>query len=329
MIRAKVLFTALTLCAACDNGEPTTTAQPDEVAESEPEDGDEIDGFRGRHHHGPRHKGDLAERLCEKLDCSDDQYQQVVELFDGERPRGERPDHSAANKTLADAFRGDAFSETDVEAYTSAVRPSGDRKAKEAGKMEKLHAILTPEQRGILADKIEERGFFGHRPKGKRGDKDGRGAEHRVDRMCERLSCTDDQKNDLTAIVKDAKGDPPEASGDVRKTMADAMRAETFDRAAVEKALEKGKARHTEREEARADALVAIHGVLDAKQRGQVADRMEEHGAGALMGGHGKHRRHGKGGPHGKGKRHGKGKGKGKGKGRRGPPPGERPFERG
>ena len=95
--------------------------------------------------------------------------------------------------------------------------------------------------------------------------------------------------------------------------MSDAMRGETFDRTAVEKALATGKARHEEREEARADALVAIHGVLDPTQRGLVADRIEEHGAGALLGGPRMHRRHGKG----KGMRHGKGMRLGKGKGMR------------
>jgi Spy/CpxP family protein refolding chaperone len=329
MKQTKVLFIALTLCAACDNAEPATTAQPQDVAEAEadPEDDAEIDGFRDKRHagkHWDKHEGDLADRLCDKLECTDDQHEKVVELFDGDRPHRERPASSGANKALADAFRGDAFSKADVEAYTTAVRPGGDRGAREAEKLQKLHAILTADQRERLAEKIEDHGFLagGHgKPHGRWGKhadkdarKDGSGAEHRVERMCEPLSCSDAQKKELAAIVGKAKAGhgADEPTGEIRKALADAMRAETFDSAAVTKALSNGKAQHEEHEAARVDGMIAIHGVLDAKQRTMVADRIEEFGAGALLGGPGKRGRHGK---------HDRGDKRGKPEGRR--------FERG
>jgi Spy/CpxP family protein refolding chaperone len=141
-----------------------------------------------------------------------------------------------------------------------------------------------------------KRGFPGKGPEGKRGKfGDAKGAkfvEHKVGKLCAEIECSDDQRKKITAIVGQAKADRPDADMPEReRVLADAMRAETFDGAAVSKQLEANEAAHEARHGAKHDAAVAIHGVLTPDQRDVIADRIEDEGPGALLGHHGKHRR--------------------------------------
>jgi Spy/CpxP family protein refolding chaperone len=311
MRTTSILFVALAL-GACDSAEPTTNPQPDEIASADDDEESEAapDALARGHHgrHGKGWHGPPSDRLCEKLDCTDQQRTQIDALF--ERPdRRERPDDSAARQALAAAFRGDAMSTADVEAYVNATRPATDRAAEHVEKLAALHGILTAEQRATLADEIEEHGFFGGGRGGRHGkwaDKKGDGAgaakhiERKVEKLCEPLACSDDQEQKIAAIVGQAKADRPEVDRDAHHAaVAAAMRAESFDTAAVKKELEAGKAKHDERHAARAEVAVAIHDVLTAEQRAKVADRIAEHGPEALLGHgkHGKHAKHGKRGP--------------------------------
>jgi Spy/CpxP family protein refolding chaperone len=292
MRRVSILFAAMALTAACDSAEPSDTAQPSEAQEQQDDaDDEELAQERGDRHGKGRH-GDPGDQLCETVGCTDQQRAEIDALFEREHDR-ERPDDSAANQALAKAFRSDAFSPADLEAYKTATRGKDDRIDEHVEKMEALHGILTAEQRVAFADEIAENGFMRHG--GGKGRHDGKfdkkadGSKfvaHKVEKLCEPLACTDDQVTKLTAIVSQAKAERPEKDeGAHHKALADAMRAETFDSAAVKKQLEAGKARHAERGE----MVVAIHTVLTAAQRDKVADQIETEGPGALIGHRGKH----------------------------------------
>lgn len=302
MRHVSILLTAAALAVACDTAEPTDTAQPSEAQQIEDEgDADapeELAAREHRGHHGKRMHGNPAEHLCARLGCSDEQRTSIEALF--ERPKGERPDDSAAKKALADAFRSDKFSEADLEAFASAAHGGRGGKAKHVETLAALHGILTPEQRAKMADEIAQRGGFG-KDRGPRGDKGGKFAdhdksgkfvEHKVDKLCAAVECSDDQRKKIAAIVGQAKAERPEPQSDAhRQILADAMRSETFDAAAVQKQLEAEGGAAGGRHAARHESLVAIHDVLTPEQRNRVADRIEAEGPGALLGGHGKHRR--------------------------------------
>ena len=293
MRRVSILFAAVALTAACDSAEPSDTAQPSEAQEQQDDADDDEDADALAREHGGRHgkgrHGPPGDQLCDTVGCTDEQRAEIDALFERERD-GERPDDSAANEALAKAFRSDKFSAADLEAYKAATRGKHDRLDEHVEKMAALHGILTAEQRTALADDIAENGFMRHgkgRHEGKR-DKKGDGSkfvEHKVEKLCEPLSCTDDQVKKLTAIVSQAKAERPEKDEGAHEALADAMRAETFDSAAVKKQLEASKARHAERGE----MVVAIHGVLTAEQRDEIADDIENEGPGALMGHRGRH----------------------------------------
>jgi hypothetical protein len=187
-----------------------------------------------------------------------------------------------------------------------------------------LHGILTPEQRATLADKLESGGgmLFGHHRKGKHGEhgKHGKRHEggdkldpserlaHKVDGLCERVTCTEDQKTQLTATfegVHQARRDAREDAGDHEpnfKPIADAFRADTLSQDALRQAMAAMKTEHMSQ---KADhgkqigtVVSEIHEILTPAQRAIVAKEIEEHGVRALMGKRGdKH--HGKRGKHG------------------------------
>lgn len=300
---------AALLVAACDRDE-LENPEPldDRAAEAAPSD-DDGPPREQAHHRGKGHKLD---RLCEKLECTDDQRVRVEGLAD--RLWAERPeptgDAGAANRALAKSFGGDAFSTADLQAFHAAMGPDADEMdALLVEAVGELHGILDAKQRATLAEKIEQRGLpfaggRGRRHHGPRGDD--RGAEL-AERLCGAIACTEDQQARIAALVQ-ARPEPGEVPQADREALAGAFRGDALSDDAVNAYLDAAaKVRAADR--AAMDArVVELHGLLTPEQRTTLAARVAEDGPRAL-GIMGK-------GPHGA---RGKQQGRGGKKGRRGP----------
>jgi Spy/CpxP family protein refolding chaperone len=132
-------------------------------------------GARGSKHE--RTKGDgergakLAERLCQRVSCTETQATEIAALTAGLPEPGQVP--SADREALANALRGSSLSEHDVHAYLDAAAKvrAADLAALEA-KVVELHGLLTPAQRATVAERLAEdgpSGVFGKGHHGKRG----------------------------------------------------------------------------------------------------------------------------------------------------------------
>ncbi|PRP93626.1 Spy/CpxP family protein refolding chaperone [Enhygromyxa salina] len=336
LFAASMLFTF-----ACDVGEEPVAE--DRAAElDEDSSNDKHDGHHGKR--GDRAKF-AAEKLCAQVECSEAQAAQVSELFASrheargqDRDPAAREAHKAAraeaNKAIASAFAADSFDPSVLE-RAKPERDDTGRADQMIAFATELHGILTPEQRSKLADKLETRGgmfFGGHGGKhgkrgkhGKHGKQDKRHDDsseradkpdpserlaHKVDGFCEKVTCTDDQKTQLTATFErahEARRDQREDAADDKpdfKPVADAFRADTLDAAALRQAMSEMKTDHMARKGDRVQQLGAVvsevHQILTPAQRAIVAAEIEAHGVHALTGKRGgKH--HGKrGGKHGK-----------------------------
>jgi Spy/CpxP family protein refolding chaperone len=335
LFAASLMFTA----TACDPGEDPVTSEraADADADADVAAPDEVRGHHG--HRGKRgdHAKFAAEKLCGEIDCSDDQAAKIQELFasrhqvrDPELREAHKAAREQAHKAIADAFRAEDFDPAVLEQ----VRPEhhGDHQARMIELAVELHALLTPEQRAALAETIEQRGpmFFGpghHGKRGKRGHHGKRGKRgkwgpqgergegergdrlaRKVDHLCEKVSCTEEQETQLRATFEGVKEAHHEARENREKPdfsgIAALFRAETLDADALAKQLEAAKAKHEARRSEHGQemgAVVAeIHDILTPEQRAIVADAIEAEGIHVLMGGkrHGKHGKHGKrGGP--------------------------------
>jgi Spy/CpxP family protein refolding chaperone len=206
-------------------------------------------------------------------------------------------------------------------------RDGVDREAEMIEFATKLHAILTPEQRAELADKIAAGGpmLFGrhHGPKGKHGQHGGKGDERgpagegkhdpaerlarAVDRLCAPISCTAEQETQLTATFTGMHEAKREARAELEQgepdfaPLAAAFGADTLDQAQLRAALAGGKVHMGERKAAHGEqlgvALAEIHDILTPEQRGIVADQIAAEGLRAVLGkgdGHHGKRGHGK-----------------------------------
>lgn len=306
----RFLLPAALLVAACDRDE-LENPEPldDRAAEAAPSDDDDGPTREQAHQRGKGHK---LERLCEKLECTDDQRVRIEGLAD--RLWTERPepagDVDAANRALAKAFGGDAFSTTDLQAFRTAVGPDVDEMdALLVEAVGELHGILDAEQRAQLAEKIERHGLpfaggRGPRHDGPRGED--RAAEL-AQRLCGAITCTDEQAARIASLVQ-ARPEPGQVPKADREALAGAFRGESLSDDAVNAYLDAAaKVRAGDRAAMEA-RVVELHGLLTPQQRATLAERIAEDGPRALgLLGKGPH------GPH--GKKHGRG---GK-KGRRGP----------
>jgi len=307
MTRTTALLFAALAITSCDNAsedaEPRTASLELDDAD-DADDADDVEAAptpertfgRERGHHGKRgHEGrhDPSGQICEVVSCSEAQLEQVKAAFASpERrehgERHERPDMSAANAALAQAFAGDGFSEADLKTWAARLpeRPDhADGGERHLQTMSELHTILDAAQRKTLAETITVGEMFG-KPRCNH-----EGSDHRtrmLEHFCEPLACTDAQKTELTAVF-DQRHDGPD-----REALAAAFVADTFDADAVAGLMER-------RPEHVNATLVAVHGVLTAEQRATLAERIAERGPWALLG---------KGGKHGKRGRHGKRRGK-------------------
>lgn len=301
----RFLLPAALLVAACDRGADDELETPEGVderaAEAAPSAADDAARPELAHHRG---KGNKLERLCEKLECTADQRVRIEGLAD--RLWAERPeptgDRDAANRALARAFGGAAFSTADLQAFHAAMGPDADEMdALLVEAVGELHGILVAEQRATLAEKIERHGlpFAGGRGGRHHGSKrggDDHGAE-RVERLCGAIACTADQQARIAALVlaRPEPGQVPEAD---RVALAVAFRGESLADEAVNAYLDAAaKVRAADRAAMEA-RVVELHGLLTVEQRATLAERVAEDGPRALgllgKGPHGKE--HGRGG---------------------------------
>lgn len=320
-----------TLTLACDGGdetvEPRAAEEPDDVAEC-----DRQADHHGKHGKHGKHGEMMVEHLCGEITCTDDQREAIGELLaQAKPPHGpEGDEREAHHEALADAFRADTF---DVAALP---QPSAEQHAGHITDMATmivgLHDLLTPEQRETMAAKIEGEGpigLFGGGRGGRHGKHHGEGgpdeiehadkpdpavhAERKVERLCELVTCTTAQVEQLETIFTDALAqfsppEPPKVDDAVKARFAAAFRADALALADVEPLLAAARPGKPPKHEQIGKLLAAVHEVLTPEQRELVADKIAEHGPHALMGGKGPHGSKGKhGGKGGKGK-HGKGK---------------------
>ena len=327
-----LLAAALLIAPACDSEDasPDTELRAEIDGDADVDAGDHADRKRG--HHNP------AERLCEAVACSDDQRSEVEALFAAEREahearKGEHQDKRAEHeakraeldKALADAFRAETFDTSALERGHS----DEDKQARQAKHLERatsmivgLHRILNPEQRAQLAAQIGERGprFLhmgrgrhhgpkGEKHRGKRGRHEGEARRehkspeervaHHVERFCEPLTCTEDQKTQLAAAFEGAH----EARRDMPKPdfqpLADAFTADSLDVDAVQGILAAAKP-GKDHIEGFGNVIAEVHDILTPEQRSIVADKIEAEGPRGLMGKHGRRggKHHGKRGKH-------------------------------
>lgn len=322
MTKRILLCLPLLMTLACDADEDTTEARSGELQSEQAADDEPGD------HHGPKGHAKMLDRLCDELECSDDQRTAIGELIAASKRDHEGPDaeREAMNEALATAFRSDTF---DASALP---QPSDDDHAARRTEMATLivgiHALLTAEQRDALATKVESSegplALLGHgkphgkhgKGKGKKGDegeqagKQGEGrefdpaehAERKVEHLCELVTCSEDQQAKLETVVADAMADmappaPPTVDEAAKAKLAAALRADSLTVAELEPLLDAMRPAKPDKHAQMGELLASIHAVLTAEQRGIVADELAEHGPRALMGK----------GPGGKGgKRHGK-----------------------
>jgi Spy/CpxP family protein refolding chaperone len=331
--------TLLFTTTACDSTEEPVEDRAAELPDANPDDV----GAK-RDHHGKHGKHNPAEKLCSELECSDAQIAKIDELFASRhegRDSSGKAAHEArkaargeAHKAIADAFRADEFDASVLDRvapdHEQDGHDGGDREAKMIAFATELHAILTPEQRAKLADKIEaghpmlfHHGKKGHHGKmgkhGKHGEKgfaEQHDGDHKADRLadkvdqfCEPITCTAEQKTQLSSTFtavheahRDARTEH-EADKPDFKPLADAIRAETLDEGQLRAALSEGGVHKQERKgdhlEAMGATLAEIHAILTPEQRAIVAGKIEAEGLHALMGKrhHGKKGKHKRGGP--------------------------------
>lgn len=348
MTRKIALLFASTLMftvAACDSTDETVE---DRAADAPDANDVAAHHGMGEGHHGKFNPADKLCAELECTDAQAVQVSELfASAHEGRKAaHGDRDDAAheahkaerlAANTAIADAFRADEFDASVLDR----ARPDhdgdidhADHEAKMVEFAAELHAILTPAQRAELADKIEAGGpmfFAGHHGKmgkhggkgmhgkmmgkhGKHGDKADRDpAEHlakKVDALCEPISCTAEQKTQLSSTFEGVHQAHAEARTERQankpdfKPLADLFRAETFDQAKVRAVMAEHKADKQDRKAGHGQefgsVLAEIHDLLTPEQRGILADKIAADGLHSIMGGKG----HGKQG-HGK-KGHGK-----------------------
>ncbi len=136
-------------------------------------------------------------------------------------------------------------------------------------------------------------------------DADSAGPGHHgapVDKLCAAVSCSDEQRTALTALLTATAPTHPseEVLTAANAALAEAWRSGDFDADDLsgwrESVHDGGMGPRWS-----AETIVTAHGILDAKQRDVLADLLETRGPGALFGGHGGKGK--RGGKHGKGKR--------------------------
>ncbi len=133
---------------------------------------------------------------------------------------------------------------------------------------------------------------------------DGKGADRRHGGMCAKLSCTDQQEQELRAIKaevrSDSKGDR-EAIKRLHGQLAAEFAKDTPDEDAMRQVQQQIESHQRDLHDRGFDAMMEVHALLDSDQRAKLAKVMERRGMRGLMGGR-KGRHHHRGGDKGKDK---------------------------
>ncbi|MBC8069433.1 MAG: hypothetical protein IAG13_13940, partial [Deltaproteobacteria bacterium] len=292
------VFLPLSLASiACDRDDDDVdserAAQEEEAAEARP-------GFA----HSP------VDKLCALVSCSDEQRSQLAAAMPApaKRQRGDKAERTAADTTLAAALRSEGFSARALESWRSAAH-DGKGPGPDAAMIVRVHDILDAGQRDTLADVLEAKGpgaLLGHGKGGKhhKGDKAHKNGDKKADgsrgkggkaerfaaELCETIACHDGQAQAIAAALADGKG-ARERTTDADAAFAEAFRGEGLAAGTVTSYLATLEAAHDKESAARDAAIVKIHGLLDAEQRGALADEIAEQGLRALMPERGHHGR--------------------------------------
>ncbi len=178
-----------------------------------------------------------------------------------------------------------------------------DHEGKRGAKGERGHEG----KRGAKHHDGDESGAHGGRLAAKSGPKSGK----RIERLCSKVECTDEQRTILLAQAAELhpapKGDR-EARKAERKAanaaLATAFRGDSFSAADLEGFGADAKAKHEAKRGAKSAMLIALQEVLTDEQRAVVADMIAERGLSSVVGGkrgkHSKRGHHGNRGPDGK-----------------------------
>jgi Spy/CpxP family protein refolding chaperone len=107
----------------------------------------------------------------------------------------------------------------------------------------------------------------------------GKGHEHaRLERMCEQLSCTEQQREELARVFKQMHQDSKldrEAIRDLRKQMADEWLADRPDEQALARLADKVAAHERNIADRRLEAMLEVHALLSPEQRKQFVEHLE------------------------------------------------------
>jgi Spy/CpxP family protein refolding chaperone len=155
--------------------------------------GPEGEGPEGKDHHGDpsQRVAEHVERLCERVTCTPEQQTQLTQSFTAahearraSHEQREKPDFSAVAALLrADTLDTAKLSETIAAGKAEHQASKAEHKKALGETVAQVHAMLTPEQRAIVADMIEADGLHAliggkrgkHGKRGKRGDHHKRG----------------------------------------------------------------------------------------------------------------------------------------------------------
>jgi len=165
--------------------------------------------------------------------------------------------------------------------------------------------------KGKRGDKHHDRGDESSTHEGPLAAKSGPKSGKRIERLCSKVECTDEQRTILLAQAAELhpapKGDREARKAEHRAAntaLATAFRGDSFSAADLEGFGAGAKAKREAKREAKTAMVIALQEVLTTEQRALVADMIAERGLGSITGGkrgkHSKRGKHGKRGPDGK-----------------------------
>ena len=145
--------------------------------------------------------------------------------------------------------------------------------------------------------RAEPPGAQGHHGKGK------------VERLCKRLECTDNQLTKIKAIgkkLREAGKADHQAMRNLKSKLADEIAKDKPNRATLGQIYNQMDRHHDALQKRGQAALLETHALLTSEQRVELAEIIEHRGPRGIFGGHGKHGKKGKRGKHGKKGKRGK-----------------------
>lgn len=184
--------------------------------------------------------------------------------------------------TLADQVEKGSIDKT-------ALRPKLDRLAADVDKVRpddaaalaRMHAILDPDQRNAFVDALEEK-FHGRMKHGPPGEEGARHGNHfgRMKELADDLKLTDEQRDQIKTILKEAHAGHHKDFGEMRAKMKEgkkgleAFRGETFDPNAVAPKMQGARERIAEGSSKMIDVAEKVLPILTPEQRKIAADKL-------------------------------------------------------